>query len=73
MIPGLFEQPALAARYAQEEPHKLPRDQRPRFAASCHLKLLDHLHDFQTRWLKTGAWNHQDDAWVAIPSNCHLP
>jgi hypothetical protein len=72
VVAGLFEQPALAARYAQEEPRKLPRDQRPRFSASCQLKVIDHLHDFQTRWLKTGDWNHQDDAPVAVPSDCKI-
>jgi hypothetical protein len=72
VIAGLFEQPPLAARYAQEEPHKLPRDQRPRFSANCQLKTIDHLHDFQTRWIKGGDWNHQDDAPVAVPSDCRL-
>jgi hypothetical protein len=73
VIPGLFEQPALAARYASEAQHKLPRDQRPRFAAACQLNVLDHLRDFQTRWLKTGDWGHQDEAPVATPSDCHIP
>ncbi len=72
VIPGLFEQPALAKRYADEEQRHLARDQRPRFVASCQLKLVDHLKDFQTRWLKTGEWNHQDDAWVATASDCQL-
>ena len=65
VIPGLFEQPALATRYAAEEPRKLARDQRPRFAAACQLKVIGHMHDFQTRWVKTGDSNHQDDAPVA--------
>jgi hypothetical protein len=72
VIPGLFEQPALAARYAQEQPRNLARDQRPRFSASCQFKTIDHLKDFQTRWLKTGDWNHQDDAPVAVPSDCKI-
>ncbi len=72
VIAGLFEQPTLAARYAQEAQGKLPRDQRPRFSANCQLKTIDHLHDFQTRWVKSGDWNHQDDAPVAVPSDCHI-
>jgi hypothetical protein len=72
VIAGLFEQAALAARYAQEAPGKLPRDQRPRFSANCQLKTIDHLRDFQTRWIKTGDWNHQDDAPVAVPSGCKI-
>ncbi|HEY6477248.1 MAG TPA: hypothetical protein VI456_11755 [Polyangia bacterium] len=72
VVPGLFEQPALAARYAQEQPRNLTRDQRPRFSANCQLKTIDHLRDFQTRWLKGGDWNHQDDAPVAVPSGCKI-
>jgi hypothetical protein len=72
VIPGLFEQPALAKRYADEEPRHVPRDQRPRFVATCQLKLVDHLKDFQTRWVKNGEWGHQDEAWVGIPSDCHI-
>jgi len=72
VIPGLFEQPALAKRYADEEQRHLPHDQRPRFVATCQLKLVDHLKDFQTRWLKAGEFNHQDEAWVAVPSACEV-
>ena len=72
VIPGLFEQPALAKRYADEEQRHIPHDQRPRFVATCQLKLVDHLKDFQTRWIKDGGWNHQDDAWVATPSDCRI-
>ena len=73
VIPALFEQPVLAARYKEEQPKNLPRDQRPRFAARCQLKVIDRLRDFQTRWVKTGDWGHQDDAPVAIPSDCQIP
>jgi len=72
VVPGLFEQPALAARYAAEEPHKVPRDQRPRFSALCQLKVTDQMRNFQTRWVKTGGWNHQDEAPVAIASDCRI-
>jgi hypothetical protein len=34
--------------------------------------LVDHLKDFQTRWNKDGGWNHQDDTWVATPSDCRI-
>ncbi len=73
VIPALFEQPALAARYASEEARKLARDQRPRFAAACQLKVRDHMRNFQTRWLKTGDWGQQAEAPVATPSDCHIP
>jgi hypothetical protein len=72
VIPGLFEQPAVAARYAAEEARGLPRDLRPRFIATCRLQLLGDMHHFETRWLRTGAFNPQDEAWVAVPSDCRV-
>jgi hypothetical protein len=73
VIPGLFLQPALAKRYAEEQAKNLPRDQRPRFNVNCQLQLTEHIRDFQTRWVKGGDFGHQDDAWVAIPSDCNIP
>jgi len=73
VIPGLFEQSALAERYSSEESRKLARDQRQRFAAACQLKVIDRMHNFQTRWVKTGDWGHQDEAPVATASDCHIP
>lgn len=72
VIPGLFAQEALASRYAAEEPRKVPRDQRPRFSAACKLKVTDQMRNFQTRWMKNGEWGHQDEAPVAIASNCRI-
>jgi len=72
VIPGLFEQPAVAARYAAEEPRGLPRDMRPRFVATCRLKLVGELRHFETRWLRGGGFNPQDAAWLAVPSNCRV-
>jgi hypothetical protein len=72
VIPGLFEQPVLAARYAAEEQRKVPRDQRPRFSAVCRLKITDQMRNLQTRWVKNGEWNHQDEAPVAIASDCRI-
>jgi len=73
VIPGLFEQPALAARYSSDESRTIPRDQRQRFAAACQLTVIDHMRNFQTRWLKTGDWGHQDEAAVATASDCRIP
>jgi hypothetical protein len=72
VVPGLFEQPAVAARYAAEEPRGLPRDLRPRFIATCRFKLVGQLLHFQTRWLRSGGFNPQDQAWVAVPSSCQI-
>ncbi|HEY6476171.1 MAG TPA: hypothetical protein VI456_06280 [Polyangia bacterium] len=72
VIPGLFEQPAVSARYAAEAARGLPRDLRPRFVATCRFELVGELRHFETRWLRTGGWNKQDEAWVAVPSNCRV-
>jgi hypothetical protein len=72
VVPGLFEQPAVAARYAAEQPRGLPRDLRPRFIATCRFELLGELRHFQTRWLRTGGWNDQHEGWVAVPSDCRV-
>lgn len=73
VIAGLFQQPAVAARYAAEAPGDLPRDQRPRFSARCRLKLVGELHNFQARWLAQGEWGPEDQAWVALASDCSVP
>ncbi len=73
VIPGLFEQPPLAARYASEEPRKLPREQRARFAAACRLNVIGQIRNVQTRWLKTGEWGKQDEAPVAVATDCRIP
>src|SRR5579872_648701 len=39
LVPGLFEQPAIAARYAAEPPANLPREALQRFAVRCKLRL----------------------------------
>ncbi len=73
VIPGLFQQPAVATRYAAEAPRNLPRDQRPRFSAHCRLKLVQQLHNFQARWLAHGGWGPEDQAWVAVASDRDVP
>ena len=73
VIPGLFQQPAVAARYAAEAPRNLPRDQRPRFSVHCRLKLVQQLYNFQARWLARGDWGPEDHAWVAVASDCSIP
>jgi len=72
VIAGLFEQPPLAARQAAEAPLKLPRDQRPRFAAHCKLKLVGRLPPFKSRWLAGADWASEEAVWVAEPSACQL-
>jgi len=72
LIPGLFEQPALAARYKSEPPTGKPRDQLKRFVARCHLRLVEKVEGFQTRWMSDATFGPGDAAWVAEPQDCKI-
>lgn len=72
LIPGLFEQPALAARYHSEPPTGKPRDQLKRFVAHCQLHLVEKVDAFQTRWMTNGVFGPADGAWVAEPHDCKI-
>ena len=72
LIPGLFEQPELAARYAQESSTRVPRDSLPRFTAQCKLRLQEKTDRFQLRWLRGEGWYPGSAAWVAEPIECHI-
>lgn len=70
LIPGLFEQPALAARYRSEPPAGKRRDQLHRFTARCRLHLIQKVEGFETRWMLTAGFGPGDSAWVATAENC---
>ena len=72
LIPGLFEQPALAARYKSDPPTGKPRDQLKRFVARCHLHLVEKVDAFQTRWATGTPFGPADGAWVAEPEDCKV-
>jgi len=72
LIPGLFEQPALAARYKSEPPAGKPRDQLKRFVARCRLRLIEKVEGFQTRWMTDANFGPADSAWVAEPEECKI-
>jgi len=72
LIPGLFEQPALAARYAQEPPNHISRDSLHRFTARCKLRLLEKTEEFQVRWVRGKDWSPGSAAWVAEPIECKI-
>jgi hypothetical protein len=72
LVPALFEQPALAARYAREPPANVPRDRLRRFVVRCKLRLVGRIDDVQARWLSTGTWGPAGAAWVAEPGDCRL-
>jgi hypothetical protein len=72
LIPGLFEQPALAARYRSEPPAGKPRDSLKRFVARCRLHLIEKVEGFQTRWMTTAPFGPADSAWVAEAQDCKI-
>jgi hypothetical protein len=70
LIPGLFEQPALAERYRRDDPTGRPRDALRRFSVRCKLRLLLKTEGFEVRWLHDDAWHSSSPAWVAEASQC---
>jgi len=72
LIPGLFEQPALSARYKSEPPAGKPREQLKRFVARCRLRLVEKVEGFQTRWATDANFGPADSAWVAEPEDCKI-
>jgi hypothetical protein len=72
LIPGLFEQPALAARYAQESPTHTSRDSLHRFTVRCKLRLLQKTDQFKVRWVRGQDWSPGTAAWVAEPIECKI-
>ena len=72
LLPGLFEQPALADRYRTEPPRGLPRDHLRRFVARCKLHLIEKVDGLQTRWLAGSTFGPSDGAWVAEPRDCKV-
>lgn len=71
LIAGLFQQPALATRYAEEDPGQKPREALRRFSAHCKLRLVERTDGFDVRWLRTDTWHSENGpAWVAEPVQC---
>jgi hypothetical protein len=72
LVPGLFEEPALVARYAQESPANVPRDGLRRFVARCKLRLVERVDEVQARWSEGWDWGPQRGVWVARPIACEV-
>jgi hypothetical protein len=71
LIPGLFLQPALEARFKAEPPDK-PRDLLKRFTAKCNLKIAGKVGGVRVRWLSTGAWSNPEEIEVATVIDCKV-
>jgi hypothetical protein len=72
LIPGLFLEPAIAARYKSEAPDK-PRDQLRRFTAKCKVTIVDEIDGVRVRWAQNGPWQPSaNDVPVATISQCRV-
>ena len=71
LVPGVFAEPAISARYRSEVPGK-PRDQLKRFTADCHLRALGKLAGVRTRWSVGGTWTDRQDVEVGVISDCAI-
>jgi 4-amino-4-deoxy-L-arabinose transferase-like glycosyltransferase len=71
LVPGLFYNPAIRARYQSELPDK-PREQLKRFTADCQLRVIGTLAGVRTRWVDGGTWSAPQEIEVGTLSNCRI-
>jgi len=71
LIPGLFLEPAIRARY-QSEPLNKPREQLKRFTARCQIKIIGKLAGVRTHWVANTAWGNPEDIEVGTVSGCKI-
>lgn len=72
LLPALFDQPALAARYQAEPPAGVARNDLRRFVASCQLRLRERVHKLSVRWEREAPWNPASDVWAADVVGCRV-
>jgi hypothetical protein len=71
LVPGLFSEPAIRARYQFESPDR-PRDQLKRFTADCQLRVIGTLTGVRTRWVADSSWSDPQEIEVGTISNCKI-
>jgi hypothetical protein len=71
-IPGLFEQPALKEKLAQEPPEDRPVESLHRFVAQCRLRLLERVEGVKIRFATTAAFGPPESAWAAEVVDCQV-
>jgi 4-amino-4-deoxy-L-arabinose transferase-like glycosyltransferase len=71
LVPGLFLEPAIRARYQSELPNK-PRKRLKRFTANCQLRVIGTLASVRTRWSAKGKWTPPEDIEVGTVSKCKI-
>ena len=67
---GLWQQPPLLARLADEPPGKFTREHLSRFHVDCRFKPEKKVPTFRTRWAPDGAWTSHTDAWLGSVVSC---
>jgi hypothetical protein len=72
LIPGLFEQPALAARLREEPPEDRPPESLRRFVALCRVRLREPVDAVRVRWASRSAFGPEERAWAAEPLDCKV-
>jgi hypothetical protein len=68
-MPGLFEEPAVAARLAKEPPRGVPKDKLRRFDAHCDIEVIGRLRA-QPRFGLESGFGEPQSAWVAVAHKC---
>ncbi|MBI5536677.1 MAG: hypothetical protein HY898_28415 [Deltaproteobacteria bacterium] len=72
LIPGLFEEPAVAERYQDEIPNPKNKDKLARFTAQCKVKLTTEVENVMVRWNPKGQWQGPHKVFIGIASNCQV-
>jgi hypothetical protein len=72
LLPGLFQQPALAARVAEEPPEDRPPESLRRFVAQCRVRILERAEGVHIRFSSTAPFGPPETAWVAEILDCQV-
>jgi hypothetical protein len=70
LVPGLFEQPAVAARVARDE--GVPLEKRGRFLARCRVRVLEQVTGVQVRFSPAAPFVEGPKSWLVSPIACSV-
>lgn len=70
LVPGLFEQPAVAARVAQDD--GVPLEMRRRFSARCRARVLERVSGVQVRFSPAAPFDEHSASWLVAPIACSV-